>query len=62
MIPPYILQTQMDCGATRFLSVSILSVISTLTVLYTLGLNKEVKAMTKNKAVSLLKKVKLIHK
>ena len=60
MIPPYILQTQMICGTTRFLSVSVLSVISTLTVLYTLGLNKEVKAMINNKAVSLLKKAKLI--
>ena len=62
MIPPYILQRQMESGSIRFITVCIASILSTLIVLYTLGLNKEVKAMAKNKAVSLLKKAKLIRK
>ena len=62
LIPPYILQTQMNSGLTRFLLVCILSVISTLTVLYIFGLNKEVKGLINKRALSILKKVKLIHR
>jgi putative effector of murein hydrolase LrgA (UPF0299 family) len=62
MIPPYILQRQMESNSIRFITICIVSILSTLIVLYTLGLNKEVKAMVKSKALLLLKKAKFVRR
>lgn len=60
IIPPYVLQTYMQAGAMRFFSVCALSVLTTLTILYTLGLNKEVRVMVANKFVSTLRKFHIV--
>lgn len=60
IIPPYIIQQQMHSGVKRFIIVCIISVLSTLTILYILGLNKEVKTMINEKAFNILKKFRII--
>lgn len=60
MILPYLLQQQMERGIVRFILVCTLSILSTLTVLYMFGLNREVKAMLRNKINSILKKLHIV--
>lgn len=58
-IIPFILRLMMDDSWQRFIVVCSTSVISTIIIIYLLGLNTDTKSMVKNKMQEVLKKIRL---
>ena len=56
MIIPVILHYYIESEIPRFLLVSIISLISTLSIGYMLGFNKEERAMIKEKVIRIIRK------
>ena len=56
MIIPVILHYYIESEIPRFLLVSIISLISTLSIGYMLGFNKEERSMIKEKVIKIIRK------